>query len=115
MVKFIEDDWTGEAIDLSEPFYLVNTDIVSIDNLKQKEIIVYYDDEGNEYSEEDVTEFNNIEELLIFVKDRIECYENIIEDLKNRNLIISEICYNTDKEKYEKILTRLNYKEDNND
>lgn len=115
MTKFIEDDWTGEDIDLDKPFYLVNTDLVSINNLKQEEIIVYYDDNGNEYNEEDVTEFNNVEELLIFVKDRIKCYENIIEDLKNRDLIISEICYNSDKEKYEKILTKLDYKEDNND
>ena len=87
MSKYIEDDWTGEDIDLDKPFYLVNTDLVSINNLKQEEIIVYYDDNGNEYNEEDVTEFNNVEELLIFLKDRINSYEHLIEDLRDNECI----------------------------
>lgn len=107
MIKFIEDDWTGEDIDLSKPFYLVNTDIVSIDNLRQEEIIVYYDDNGNEYNEEDVTEFNNVKELLIFLKDRINSYEHLIEDLRYNECIKTARRYDNIKKHYENILERL--------
>lgn len=107
MTKFIEDDWTGENIDLDKPFYLVNTDLVSIDNLRQEEIIVYYDDEGNEYNEEDVTEFNNVEELLIFVKDKIKNYENIIEDLINNECVNTARRYENTKKNYEDILDKI--------
>ena len=107
MSKYIEDDWTGEDIDLDKPFYLVNTDLVSINNLKQEEIIVYYDDNGNEYNEEDVTEFNNVEELLIFLKDRINSYEHLIEDLRDNECIKTARRYDNIKKHYENILERL--------
>ena len=42
MSKFIEDDWTREKVDFNKPFYLVNTDLVSINNLKQEEILFYF-------------------------------------------------------------------------
>ena len=112
MSKYIEDDWTGEDIDLDKPFYLVNTDIVSIDNLKQEEVIIYYDEEGNEYNEEDVTKFNNVEEFIIFVKDRINSYEHLIEDLRDKDCINSARRYETIKNDYENILERLNYSEE---
>lgn len=107
MKNFIEDDWTGEKVDLNKSFYLVNTDIVSIDNLKQEEIIVYYDNDGNEYNEEDVTEFKNVKELLIFLKDRINSYEYLIEDLIDKECIKTARRYENIKEDYENILEKI--------
>lgn len=114
MSKYIEDDWTGEDIDLNKHFYLVNTDLVSINNLKQKEIIVYYDDNGNEYNEEDVIEFNNVEELLIFLKDRINSYEHLIEDLISNECIKTARRYENIKKDYEDILNKIREKRLNN-
>ena len=108
MSKYIEDDWTGEKVDFNKPFYLVNTDIVSIDNLKQEEVVVYYDNDGNEYNEGDVTKFNNVNELLIFLKDRINSYEYLIEDLINNECIKTARRYKNIKKDYEDILEKLN-------
>lgn len=68
MVKNLEDDWTGEELDLSQPFYFVNGEITSKDNLTKETITVYYDYSENEYNENEVKEFNNVEDLIDFFK-----------------------------------------------
>jgi hypothetical protein len=108
MIKNIKDYWTGEDIDLDKSFYLVNTDLVSCNNLKKEEIIIYYDTDGNKYDEEDVEEFNNVEDLVIFLEDKIISYEYLIEDLINNKCVKTARRYKDIKKGYEDILKRLN-------
>lgn len=107
MIKYIEDDWTGEDIDLSEPFYFINGEITSKDNLTEETITVYYDNSGNEYDEEDVTEFNNIEELIDYLENEIGKFEDIRDYLLKENHITSSKKYENYAEDYRKILNKL--------
>lgn len=107
MIKFIEDDWTGENIDLSEPFYFVNGEITSKDNLTEENITVYYDNSGNEYDERDVNEFNNVEELIDYLENEIEKFEDMRDYLFKENHIVSSKKYEKYAEDYRKILNKF--------
>ena len=107
MIKYIEDDWTGESIDLSEPFYFINGEITSKDNLTEETITVYYDNSGNEYDEKDVNEFNNVEDLIDFLNNEINVFEDIKNYLIIENHIISSKKYENYAEDYRKILDKI--------
>lgn len=107
MTKFIEDDWTGEELDLSQPFYFVNGEITNKDNLTKETIIVYYDYSENEYNENEVKEFNNVEDLITFLNDEIKKFEDIKNYLFIENHIISGKKYENYAEDYRKILNKI--------
>ena len=107
MTKFIEDDWTGEELDLSQPFYFVNGEITSKDNLTKETITVYYDYSENEYNENEVKEFNNVEDLITFLNDEIEKFEDIKNYLLIENHIILGKKYENYAEDYRKILNKI--------
>ena len=111
MSKYVEDDWTGEELDLNYPFYFVNGEITSKDSLKEETITVYYDDGGNEYSEDEVKEFNNLEDLVVFLNDEIDKFEDIKNYLLKENHIIPSKKYENYAEDYREILSKLDYKE----
>lgn len=107
MGKFIEDDWTGEELDLSQPFYFVNGEITSKDNLTKETITVYYDYSENEYNENEVKEFNNVEDLIDFLNNEINVFEDIKNYLIKENHIISSRKYESYAEDYRKILDKI--------
>mgnify|MGYP000880998950 CR=1 FL=1 len=107
MGKFIEDDWTGEELDLSQPFYFVNGEITSKDNLTKETITVYYDYSENEYNENEVKEFNNVEDLIDFLNNEINVFEDIKNYLIKENYIISSRKYESYAEDYRKILDKI--------
>lgn len=107
MGKFIEDDWTGEELDLSQPFYFVNGEITSKDNLTKETITVYYDYSENEYNENEVKEFNNVEDLIDFLNNEINVFEDIKNYLIKENHIISSRKYENYAEDYRKILDKI--------
>lgn len=108
MGKFIEDDWTGEELDLSQPFYFVNGEITSKDNLKKVTIIVYYsEDSGIEYNEYEVKKFNNVEDLVDYLEYEIEKFEDMRDYLLKHNHIISSRKYESYAEDYRKILDKI--------
>lgn len=108
MIKNLEDDWTGEELDLSQPFYFVNGEITSKDNLKKEIITVYNsEDSGNEYNEDEVKEFNNVEDLIDFLNNEINVFEDIKNYLIKENHIISGRKYESYAEDYRKILDKI--------
>lgn len=107
MGKFIEDDWTGEELDLSQPFYFVKGEITSKDNLTKETITVYYDYSENEYNENEVKEFNNVEDLIDFLNNEINVFEDIKNYLSIENHIILSRKYESYAEDYRKILDKI--------
>ena len=68
MSKYIEDDWNGEYINEDKPVYLVNGEIIGKNNLSEETVTYYYDDDGNEFKEDEVKEYENLNELI---EDRV--------------------------------------------
>lgn len=112
MSKYIEDDWTGEELDLNYPFYFINGEITSKDSLTEETITVYYDDSGNEYNGDEVKEFNNVEDLVIFLNDEIGKFEDIKNYLIKENHIVSSKKYENYAEDYRKVLNKIKKEEE---
>ena len=84
MSKYIEDDWTGEYINENKSIYLVNGEIVNKDNLSEETVTYYYDDDGNEFKEDEVKEYEDLNELYglpykIKWASDIECADKEVE------------------------------------
>lgn len=69
MSKYVEDDWTGEYINENKSIYLINGEIVNKDNLSEETVTYYYDDDGNEFKEDEVKEY---QEILDKIKEEEE-------------------------------------------
>ena len=86
MSKYVEDDCTGEYINENESFYLVNGEITSKDSLTEETITVYYDDDGNEFKEDEVKEYQDLNELIEDINYNINSLKEEILELKdNKN------------------------------
>ena len=97
MSKYIEDDWNEEYINEDKPVYLVNGEIVGKDNLREEIVTYYYDDDGNEFTEDEVKEYENLNELIEDINYNINSLKEEIlelEDNKNTEWLIKS------KEKY---------------
>ena len=97
MSKYVEDDWTGEYINENKSIYLVNGEIINKDNLSEETVTYYYDDDGNEFKEDEVKEYEDLNELIEDINYNINSLKEEIlelEDNKNTEWLIKS------KEKY---------------
>lgn len=86
MSKYVEDDWTGEYINENKSIYLVNGEIVNKDNLTEDTVTYYYDESGNEYEENEVKEYQDLNELIEDINYNINSLkEEILELEDNKN------------------------------
>jgi hypothetical protein len=113
MSKYIEDDWNEEYINEDKPVYLVNGEIVGKDNLREEIVTYYYDDDGNEFTEDEVKEYENLNELIEDINYNINSLKEEILELKdNKNtewLIKSKEKY---IKEYQEILEKIKEEEE---
>ena len=113
MSKYVEDDWNGEYINEDKPVYLVNGEIVGKDNLSEETVTYYYDDDGNEFKEDEVKEYENLNELIEDINYNINSLKEEILELKdNKNtewLIKSKEKY---IKEYQEILEKIKEEEE---
>lgn len=115
MSKYVEDDWTGEYINENKSIYLVNGEIVNKYNLTEETVTYYYDDDGNEFKEDEVKEYQDLNELIEDINYNINSLkEEILELEHNKNtewLIKSKEKY---IEEYQEILEKIKEEDDKN-
>lgn len=113
MSKYIEDDWNEEYINEDKPVYLVNGEIIGKDNLREETVTYYYDDDGNEFKEDEVKEYENLNELIEDINYNINSLKEEILELKdNKNtewLIKSKEKY---IKEYQEILEKIKEEEE---